>query len=351
MKKCSFKKFYATLLLIVLILVFSAPFTAFAQTGTLGTESPSLIATFKDGDDVVVDGNALEAGSYTVDIRLKGMKAVSIFQITANTNNMTINSVSTIADVDSSFSCGAILNENNSFVAVLASENEDTSSIQDGVAMVTLNVTVNTAGDFAELFVVSTDPDLTFIEADYGDGYEDAYVCTGNTEEAYAMLTVDMSPSLEAKTFTVNGQIMIANSVNGTASDFGIGGITVSIDNTEISAVTDENGYYSLPGLEEGEYTMSIVGETTIDRKVTLIVTPEKANESSEISVNKVGIIICDYSKDTSINSTDLTSFLTKMKSYYIYSDFNADGAVNSTDLTAFMSFFNKMVNYDNITL
>lgn len=348
--KFSLKKFCATLLLIVLILVFSVPFTAFAQTGTLGTESPSLIATFKDGDDVVVDGNALEAGSYTVDICLKGMETVSIFQITANTNNITINSVSTIADVDSSFSCGAILNENNSFVAVLASENEDTSSIQDGVAMVTLNVTVNTAGDFAELFVVSTDPDLTFIEADYGDGYEDAYVCDSNTDAKYPMLTFDMSPDLTQATFTVDGKITFTRDTNGETGDVGIFGITVSLDGTEISAVTDENGCYTLSGIPEGTYTMLISGQTTIDRTVTLVVDSDKT---------LVNIPICafDSNRDTFIDNSDLFDFnrsfgsVQSSENYVAIYDVNVDGYIDTADKFEFNSLYNKEIIYTELTL
>lgn len=347
----SLKKFYAALLALIMIMVCSVPFFAFAQAGTLGTEAPHLTATFKDGDDIVANGNELEAGRYTVDIHLKGMKTVSIFQLTAATNNLTINSVSTIADVDSSFSCGAIVNENNSFVAVLASENDDTSAISDGAVMVTLDVTVSVAGDFADLFVISTDPDLTFIEADYGDGYDDAYVCDSNTDAKYPMLTFDMSPELGPTSFTVNGQIMIANSVNGNATNFGIGGITVSVDGTEISAVTDENGYYSLPGLAEGEYTLSIVGPTAIDRKVTLVVSPDKANENAEISVNSIGIVICDYNHDIAVNGTDLGLFMSYMNNYNVYADLNKDDIVNGTDLSLFFVFVGENVVYDNVTL
>lgn len=349
--KNSLKRFCATLLTLIFASICCVPFFAYAQTGTLGTEAPYLYATFKDGDDIVAEGNELEAGRYTVDIHLKGMKSVSIFQITAVTNNITINSVSTIADVDNTFSCGAIVNENDSFVAVLASENDDTSVITDGAVMVTLDVTVSVAGDFADMFALSTDPDLTFVEADYGDGVEDAYVCDSNTDAKYPLLTFNMSPDMSVQSYTVNGQIMIADSVNGNATDFGIGGITVSVDGTEISAVTDANGYYSLPGLEEGEYTLSIVGETTIDRKVTLVVSPDKANENAEISVNKVGVVICDYNRDGSINSTDFGAFMDYMKDYFIYADLNSDNTVNSTDFSTFVSLVNKAVEYNDVIL
>lgn len=345
--KNSLKKFYATLLMVILIMVFSAPFTAFAEAGTLGSENPVLSATFKDGDDVVVDGNELEAGSYTVDITLSGMKAVSIFQITANISNITINSVKTIADVDSSFSCGAIVNENNSFVAILASENDGTSAIADGAAMVTLNVTVNTAGDFANMFALSTDPDLTFVEADYGDGYDDAYVTTENTSAKYALMTYDMSPDLAPTTFSVSGQITNAVDPTGEATTFATKNVTVSIDGTDISAVTDENGYYTLSGLAEGTYTMSITGQTTIDRKVTLVVDGDK-------TVDAVGVIICDYNKDGFVTTADagyFISYLDATADYFTYADINNDGFVLTSDAGFIVNLFTQAVDYSDVTL
>lgn len=348
--KNSLKRFCATLLTLIFASICCVPFFAFAQTGTLGTEAPYLYATFKDGDDIVADGNELEAGRYTVDIHLKGMKSVSIFQITAVTNNITINSVSTIADVDNTFSCGAIVNENDSFVAVLASENDDTSVITDGAVMVTLDVTVSVAGDFADMFVLSTDPDLTFVEADYGDGVEDAYVCTENEGMTYALMTYDMSPVLAPTTFSVNGMIIIADSVDGTSGSVGIGGITVSVDGTDVSAVTADDGSYTLSGLEKGTYTLSISGQTTIDRTVTLVVDGDKTLEN-------IPICTFDTNRDGFIDATDKSGFNTSKgtqkgdENYNVYFDANADMFIDGTDKSVFNTFYNKEVNYVELLL
>ena len=341
----SFKKFTATLLTVILLMVLSVPFSAYAQKGTLGTENPRLTATFKDGDDIVVDGNELEAGSYTVDIHLSGMKTVSIFQITANISNMVINNVSTIADSDSSFSCGAIVNEDDSFVAILASENDDTSAIADGAVMVTLDVTIDTAGDFEEFFVLSTDPDLTFIEADYGDGYDDAYVCTVNSTQPYANITFDMSPSLAKKTFTVSGKISIATDLEATEGEVGVTGITVSVVGTDISTTTASDGSFTLYGVPEGTYTLLIAGDTTIDRTVTINVTEDMALPS-------IPIIICDYNGDRLVDDLDKTKFNTSFAGeFYIYCDFNADGVTDDLDKISFNVFYgNGEIQYPDLT-
>lgn len=352
MKKIS-KKVLATLLTVISITVFMFPLQVFAQAGTLATETPYITATFKNSDGKSVDGNELESGDYTVSIKLSGMKTVSIFQLTAAyTDDLTVNSVATIADNDASFSEGALVNEDNTLIAIIVSENDDTSAVTDGEVMLTMSVTVNTPGDFADYFIVSSDPDLTFIEADYGDGYEAAYVLIGNeeTDTAFPYITVDMSPILGADTYSVTGQITIASDINGIGGEVGIAGITVSVDvNGEtISAVSDSGGYYTLTGLPAGTYAMLISGPTTIDREVTLIVTEDK-------SVEAIPIAIADYNKDGYIDNTDMYLFLLIYnggeEAYDINYDYNGDGYVDNTDKYLFSVFYDEVVEYINLSI
>jgi hypothetical protein len=342
------KKFLTTLLTAILITSLVVPVQAFAKD-TLGTEDPVIQCVFTDDADNVFDGNSLEAGNYNVAITLSGMSTVSIFNLEANyTDDVTINS----ATANSSFRTAALNYDENKFVAILTSENDSFTSVADGEIMVTLNVTVNTAGDFADYFVFSTDPDLTFVEADYDDGCEACYVEKSNesTDDKYPFLTLDASPSAG---YDVTGRIVIADNVDGgvPSNQFGLVGITVSVDGTDISAVTDKDGYYTLSGVPEGTYTLTISGPTTIDRNVTLIVSKDKADNNS-ISVDSVSIVMCDYNdKDGSVNTTDAGLFTSYMSDYYIYADFNCDGSVNTTDAGLFTTFIGKTVNYTDVTL
>lgn len=347
--KNSIKKFYATLLTVILILACSVPFFANAQQGTLGTENPKLTATFIDTNGQEVDGNNLTAGSYTVKINLSGMQAVSIFQLTASfTQDITIKSASTIGGT---FSCGALIYDKSPFVAILASKNADTTPIQkDGTVMITMNVTVANAGDFANFFKVSTDPDLTFVEADYRDGTTDAYVCSENTTAKYPNLTYDMSPDLAPTTFDVKGQIAISKDVTGDAHSGGIVGITVAVEGTDVSAVTDSNGNYTLPALKEGTYTLTISGDTTVDRTVTLIVSADKA-VAGEINVELVPVVVCDYNHDGRINTTDVAIFGTRFSESDVYTDLNCDAKFNTTDVAMFGSFVGQTIQYSSVTL
>jgi hypothetical protein len=350
----TFKKFYATLLTVILIFTISVPVVVFALTNSLGSENPSLTATFADADGTVYDGNNLEAGSYTVNINLSGMQAVSIFQLTASyTDDIAINSVSTIADNDSSFSCGAIVNEDNSLVVILASENDENSVIADRTAMVTMDVTVNTAGDFEDYFVVNTDEDLTFIEANYSEGFDDAYVCSENSDSQYANLTYDMSPDLSTTTYNVTGQVTIAEDLEGTKGSSGIIGITASVDvnGVAVTATTDEDGYYTLTGLPEGIYTVTFSGDTTIDRTATLTVSAEKATDGV-ITVSAVPICICDYVKNGVVDLYDFIKFKQSISGEYnVYCDLVVNNEINFYDSIMFKKFFNSTVDYVDVEL
>ncbi|MGN0527517.1 MAG: dockerin type I domain-containing protein [Eubacterium sp.] len=331
------------------------PFTAGAVTGALGTERPALTARFSDSNGSKVDGNTLTTGTYTVDIVLSGMANISMFQMTANysstyISSLTVNSVYSDDASTATESCG-VLNEDGKLVFGFISTNDDCSPVNSkGTVLATLSVTIAEACDFADAFVVSDDPECTLAGADFGDGTDSAYTLAADAE--YPM-TCDMSPILPSDSYDVSGTIMIATDVTGTDVTGGIGGITVSVTVNEetISATTSEDGTYILAGLPEGEYTMSISGPTTIDRDVTLNVSADKATDGV-ISVDSVGIIVCDYNKDGYINGTDAAVFSGYLSGdYYVYADLNVDSSVNGTDAAAFAGVVNQTISYSNVTL
>lgn len=360
----TFKKFCATLLTVILIISVSVPFFAFAENEGISTEiSPSITATFTDTNGDECDGGELEVGEYNVNLVLSGMNNFSIFQIDAEyTDDITINSVSTIVDNDSSLRLGSDINEDNSFIYIIATDNDEYSVIANPQTMITMNVTVNTAGDFADYFIVHKDPQLTFVEASYADGFDKAYVDISNDADDNAVntLTIDMSPVLGANTYTVKGQILIATVTDCSATSKGVNGITVSVNGTDVSDVTkydetlDENGYYTLSGLTEGTYTLTIAGPTTIDRgvrdSVTLIVSSDKAVDGV-INVDAVPIVICDYNHDSYINNADTGLYFTAYAEYNPYMDINAEGHCNNADFGLYLAFVGKTITYTDLTL
>ena len=330
------------------------PFSVMADEG-MGSESPLIQAVFRNEDGETAEGDFLTPGTYTVDLTLSGMAAFSSFELTAKynvsgENDIVINSVSTIADTNETVRCGGIKNEDNSFVVILASTAENNTPISDNEVMVTMQVTVNKSGDFADFFVVDEDPELTFVQASYEYGFDKAYVCQSveATSNYYPTLSYDMSPDLSVKFITVTGTITIAKDLKGASGEKGIVGIKVYLDG-EVVAESDEDGNFTA-SVPKGTTELLIKGETTVERTVTL------SGENDIADVN-IPIIICNYeSTDSYIDLADATEFLEHLNSgeFYVYANLEAnDSVIDLADATEFLALMSteNPVEYNALSL
>ena len=343
-------KAFITALSFILIISL-IPLSVLAEEG-MGSESPFIKAVFTDDYGETAEGDFLTAGDYTVDITLSGMAAVSAFELTADynvsgENDIEITSVSTIADSNEGFKCGGIKNENNSFVVILASTGENNTPISDGEVIITMQVTVNTDGDFADFFVVDEDPELTFVQASFEYGFDAAYVCTSNqaTSIYYPTLSYDMSPDLSVKTITVTGIVTISEDREGSSGTYGIGGIKVYLDGEEVAESAADGSFIAV--VPKGTTELTLSGEATVDRTVTL------SGESDVENVN-IPIIVCNYEKsDNVINYKDLGLFVDYIDGDYVYANLEAsDGIVNYKDLGLFVDFISDSpVEYASLSL
>lgn len=343
------------------LIIFSIPLVSYAQTGTLGQESPEIYCTYEQ-DGEAVDGNNLTAGTYDVNFVLSGMSNLSVFEITATYDEEQVSidptSLSLISDdADAGLdSMGYILSDGN-IVFGFVSTNEACSPLNgDEQIIATVKMTFASDCDAADYIKASQNPNLTFAQADYGDGYDDEYALVESDDDYSGNLYImscDITPAM-FNSFDVNGQIKIATDVTGTNTTVGIVGITVKVEKdgeTVATAVTDGKGYYTLTALPEGEYTMTITGPSTIDRTVTLVVSSDKAADGA-LDVDSAGIVICDYNKDKLINATDKSIFGAAFSgTYNVYCDFNGDGLVNATDKSIFGSLYGKNIVYEDLTL
>lgn len=345
-----------------LFLLISLPMVSYAETGTLGAETPEVICTYEK-DGVAVDGNSLTAGTYDVNFVLTGVKNLSVLEVTATYDESQVAVESTpdyliSDDANTSLeSMGCVLSGGN-IVFGFVSTNEDCSSLtEENVTIATVKMTFNSDCDAESYIQVSENPNFTFAQVDYGDGYADAYAPIESYPDYKGnlyLMSYDVTPAIISG-YDINGKIEIATDVTGTDTTVGIVGITVTVEkdgSTVADATTDENGNYTLTAVPEGEYTMLISGPTTVDRVATLIVSADKA-ENAVIDVGNVGIIICDYNKDKDINATDDFVFGNAYGTveYNVYCDFNGDGDVNATDDFVFGNFYGQKINYENIIL
>lgn len=136
--------------------------------------------------------------------------------------------------------------------------------------------------------------------------------------------------------FDINGKIVLSSDTKGTASEKAAANITVSIDGTGITATTDKDGCYTLEGLAEGEYAVTISGDSTIDRKATIVVNLDNA-DGDQIDVDAIGIIVFDYNKDGKINTIDAMMF--------------TSDDINQENANLLKAVFNKKIVYDEITV
>lgn len=343
---------FAALIAILAFSVFLClPLSAQAAEGPLGTESPYIYCTYTDADGNSADGNNLSAGTYKVTFNIKDMASAAVIQLTASyadTVSVDSSTVTQLSDADTNFSSmGYLASDGNIVFGYVSNEDGASALSAEGTALFTIDMTFSQACDAADVITISSDPNLTFATADYGDGYDDEYALVDAFEGyngSLYLMTADVSP---ASTFDISGQIKIATDLTGTDTTVGIVGINVSVlkdGSTVAQATTDENGNYTLSAVPAGEYSMLISGDTTVDREVTLIVTESK-------TVDSVGIVICDYNKDLKFNTNDTVVFSTALSNYYVYADLNGDAKVNTNDSVVYSRFLNNTVTYADVTL
>ena len=350
------RKFFAALILLNLVIFFCAPVQANAQTGTLGSEEPYLYCTYYNANGDAVDGNALTSGNYRVDIVISGMQTAAIMQITADVNASSASALkslsvtSTYDETDSSFSLAAAeYITDSSLSVILTSKNTETCSQinSEGTVIASLSANIDCDGtiDFNDYFNFETDSDLTFFEADYGDG-DDCYALSQGVDVAYTVypMTADVTPEINNGKIIIQGRILVADSADGNARNkFIISGVNIVDINGNILATTADDGTFTAE-VDKGTTSIKITGQSTIDRTVYL-------TGNSDISNVEIPIVICDYNRTGSVDATDLGLFKKKLGIYDVNYDLNNSKNVDSTDLGIFLRFINKNIKYDDLYL
>ncbi len=341
----------AVMAAVLLMALFGFEANAMAAEGT--DNNVEIYCTYTDAQGNEVCGDTLEAGTYNVGFYTKNVDKISVIEITATYNTDVVSIGGITNSIDSMTSMGTV-NNNGDFVIGYVSDGDYVAVDSAAQHIATATVTFNQSCDAQDYITVSDNPNLTFIVADsannnYGDEYALVDTFDGYTQGTLTKMTCDISPAVSGTGYDISGQIDTALDTAGTASGVGLVGITVDLldaDNNIVATdVTDENGKYTLLGVPAGEYTLSVHGDTTVDRQITLSV-----NESKTL-VN-IGIAMCDYDRNMLTNAYDLSVFFTAFNGEYnVYADFDGNSIVNAYDLSVFFNFFNQEVNYDNVVL
>ncbi len=344
-------KTYAKAILLVLPAVFAAlimficsPQTVKAQSGTLGDEVPYVYFTYQRADDeTLIDGNNLQAGTYNVSIHLTDLTSISVFEVTASydtqLSSVASSPASLISETRSDMeSMGYLLSDGN-IVFGFVSTNADCSALPDDAVIASFEMTFTQACNANDIIDVSINPNLTFAQVDYNDGYDDEYSLTKNDEKdstyvgTLSIMTCDVAPASEG--YNVTGSLVIATTSAGATKDCAVNGtynITVydesgaEVANKDFVMSSDSNTFTLT--LAPGTYTATISSEYAMTRDdITIIVT------NSDITYGSIPIIACDFKTDRTININDVTQvYQQAVGNKDSRFDLNGDGNVNVAD-------------------
>ncbi len=364
MKLNKLKKTIAAFLSFVLILTLTS-ITPLAAQGTLGTEQPHLSCTFTDSEGRAVDGNALSAGDYTVSFTLSGMQSFAVMQYTMSydADVLTVNGHSdllsdSLPDQLRGLGAAGVLVQdgtiNFGFITRVDQTATTTAIDAAGQLLLKLQVTVTTEEpvDFAKIVTLDTDPNQTFIEADYADyadygmADQDCYALVttfdGYDATLYRM-TEDLSPATgHAVTGTVLALANTSGKVAGSA--FTVIGCDVLIDG-EVVATTGTDGVFTIPSLAAGTYTATLSYACGYDRDIEITVA------NGDVDLGTYGMVVCNFQKDAAINGADYNVYkkcigtTSESANYNAACDFNHDGAINGTDFNLYKTFIGKSLS------
>ena len=366
------EKFNSTILLYVfafiamLMLCISFPLISYAETGSLGQESPEIYCTYEQ-DGVAVDGNKLTAGTYDVSFVLSGMSNLSVIEITAayDQEQVTIEdptAFNLISDNDAAEfdSMGYILSDGN-IVFGFVSTGDDTSSVnEDEQIIATVKMTFASDCDAEEYITVLSNPNVTFAQADYGDGYDDEYALVDIFDSYNGMLYLmdcDVTPGFG---HCVSGNLVVMTNANGSTNGAAVyGAYTIDIYSdaaktnlvTSVSSIPTLNennqkvNLFNIKDLPDGTYYATISYEYAISRDNVII-----HINGNDIDNVVIPMLNCDFDKDGSIGAPDAKNLLTHLNSSeYPYMDMDGDSSIGAPDAKMVLVLLNSKYDKDFI--
>ena len=309
--------------------------------------------------------NALSAGDYTVSFTLSGMQSFAVMQYTMSYDAavLTVNGHSdllsdSLPDQLRGLGAAGVLVQNGTinfgFITRVDQTATTTAIDAAGQLLLKLQVTVTTEApvDFAKIVTLDTDPNQTFIEADYADyadygtADQDCYALV-NAFDGYNatlyLMKADLSP---ATGHAVTGKVLALANTSGkvAGSAFTVIGCDVLI-NGEVVATTGADGVFTIPSLAAGTYTATLSYAYGYDRDIKITVA------DTDVGLGTYGMVVCNFSKDMKIDGTDANVYKkasgrkSTVNGYNAACDFNHDGIVDGTDANIYKAFSGKSLS------
>lgn len=334
-----------------------------AAESTLGTQTPAITATYTDANGEAADGNALASGTYEMAIVVSDLAALSQMEITASYDStvLSFGRAVTAAEEYPSLTDFGPQTVNSRFVYGLTSADKAETVFADNSAVlltVQITVTTDSTVDMSEVMTVNEDPNFTFIEVSFddrvptGDSYIYNCYALGTAEnfpgETYPM-TCDLSPEVSTG-YTVSAYVGALASPEDEYGSYATTGaiVTITTEDGEISAVTDNEGKFVLENVPNGEYTATITYEYGFDRTFKIIV-----NSADITSDTMVGIVGCNWDGNGNISASDFSiysqcfGFNSDSDGYIVGVDVDRNGNISASDFTIYSEFFGYTVDQE----
>lgn len=351
----------------MLVLFICLPHTV--KAAELGSEQPYIYCTYTDADGKEVDGNTLKAGAYDVSIMLEGVSDLSVIQVTASyTSGATVATTPSalLTDAVSDMASMGYVLTNGNIVFGFVSNNDECSAINaEGMCLATIRVTFASDCDAADIITINTNPNMTFIQTNYNDGYDDSYALV-DTFQGYSgilyPMTADVTPELATAGYSVSGNLVIMTDNTGATAGYAVAGeYTVNVysdaDRTDLvtsvtSVESTENNKklnsFVIDELATGTYYLTITSDFAIARNdITLNV------GKADIDAGNIPIIACNFNGDGFITGADVLKVYEASARVEkdLRFDLNRDSEITSADTLLIYACAKGSLSYKSITI
>lgn len=342
-----------------LLIILSFP--TIARAAALGNEVPELYFKYYNTDGEEVDGNDLSAGTYDVNIMLSGVETISTVEVTATyDSSVIVNQVvpnqllsDTVTNMES---MGYVLSDGKMVFGFISTDDASTSLGGD-VLLASFAATFTNSCDAADVISISDNPNYTFIQADYNDGYENEYAIDTQFADYNGSLypmSADVSPA-KSVGYSVTGELVVATSNKGETKKNPVKNECIidiysspnreaasKIDSVK-SLLNDNSNSFVISSLNNGIYYATISSQYSLPRDIVIVV------NGNDVAAGKIPLITCDFDEDSYITSADTLKVYMYSGSDQLCYDLDGDGYVTSADTLVVYSCL--AAKYDDLTI
>lgn len=334
--------FGISFLFVSLLIILSFP--TIARAAALGSEVPELYFEYYDADGKEVDGNDLSAGTYNVNIMLSDVENISIVEVTATYDSSVVVEQPTptqlLSDTVTNMKSMGYLLDNGKMVFGFVSTEDASTSLGGDVLLASFAATFTNSCDAADVISVSNNPNLTFVQADYNDGYENEYAIDTNFADYNGSLypmSADVSPAKSAG-YTVTGELVVATSNKGETKNYPVQNeCTIDIySNTNrdaadkitsaTSVLNDNSNSFVISSLKNGTYYATISSKYSLPRDITIVV------NGNDVTTGRISLITCDFNQNSYVTSADVLDVYKNTGSDLKCYDLDGNGYVTTAD-------------------